>query len=202
MQASSLQVDTWATVVLEALKILGPAALTLLGSLVALRHQRLTRNKELDAGARMKARELVFNHYQKKLDKISAMSDSLGKSFGEIQVEISLPEASEGNSAIANFVASLISITLVVMHEVEDAEDELKAFGMERKYERELAVLNQLANNSWQVQGTLEQQFGTLREMLFSLVSIQEALLEARMKELFHDYLPSRSVRNISIVKG
>lgn len=65
MQTPSPQEVTWASVALDALKIIGPATLALLGSFLALRHQRLLKHKELDAGARLKARELVFGVYEK-----------------------------------------------------------------------------------------------------------------------------------------
>lgn len=192
MQASSSQAVTWAGVALDALKILGPAVLALLGSMLALRHQRLTRDKELDAGARMRARELVFNHYQKKLDKISVMSDNLGKSLGEIQVHLFAPETPDRENAVRSFIPSILAIVVMAKHEVEDAEVQLKAFGLQEKYAREWSVVSQLNKQGGQIEGDLEQQIETIRDSLFSLVLIQEALLEARMNELFNDYLPGR----------
>jgi hypothetical protein len=194
MQTSTQQAVTWTVVALEAVKIGGPALLTLAGTLIALRHQRRLRDKELDAGARLKARELVFNHYQKKLEKISAMSDSLGKSFAEIQVHLLAPRAPNREAAFREFTTAFLSVVHMAKHEVEDAETHLKTFGLEQKYERELAAIKKFSDKTWPIEGDLQQQMEFLRETLFSLVLIQEALLEARMKELFDEYLPARSV--------
>jgi hypothetical protein len=144
MQSGSPQEITWPVVALEALKYLGPAVLVLIGSLFTLRHQRLSRQKELDAGARMKARELVFNHYQKKLDKLSAASDDLGRSLGEIQTLMHAPDATDPVPVAAKFLNSFISISLMAKHEAEGIEAELEAFGLRQNYEQELADLNRL----------------------------------------------------------
>jgi hypothetical protein len=193
MQAPSLQEINWPVVALEALKYLGPAILVLIGSLFAQRQQRLLRQKELDAGARLRARELVFNHHQKKLDKLSAASDDLSKSLGEMQALMHSPETGDPVAAATKFLSSFISITLMAKHEAEGMEDELKAFGLREQYANELGVLNEMiAAGGWQPQGTLEQQADEARTLLLSLVLIQEALLEARMRDLFSEYLPAR----------
>lgn len=197
MQSPSQQTVTWAVVALEALKYLGPATIVLIGSLVTLWHQRVSRQRELEAGARLKARELVFNHYQKRLDKVSATSENLGDTFAQFQILLLSPE-SDARQAVTDFFKSLISISLSAKHEVGNLEAELEAFGLRKKYQGEIDEINKAVNQTWKIEGDIQQQVDSLRTMLLSMVVVQEALLTARMKELFQEYLPPRSKSLVS----
>jgi hypothetical protein len=191
------QIVTWAEVALDAVKILGPAALALLGSLIALRHQRLLKRQELDAGARLRARELVFTHYQKKLDRVAAAVEEFGRTLGEIEVLLQSPETEGIEKTAANFVATLFSIVLTAKHEVQDAEEELETFGLHQDYQKEMAMMKALKEAPEDFAPDINDPKAreNFRNGLLALVLVQEALVQARMKELFQEYLPPRTRR-------
>jgi len=130
--------------------------------------------------------------HQKKLDRLTDLSEALGKSFGELQVLLDSPEKTDVGPAVSSFMNTFISIALMARHEAEGAAEELSAYGLEKKYESELKVVRQVVDMTWQPADDLEQRFVDLRGMLFSLTLVQEAVLEARMKDLFSEYLPTR----------
>jgi hypothetical protein len=202
MQASPSQTVTWANVALDALKILGPAAIALLASLLTLRHQRLLKRQELDTGARLRAREMVFDHYQKKLDRLEASAEGFARTLGEIEVLAQSPEAKGVETTAANFAGTLISIALTAKHEMEDAEEDLRSFGLLHRYGKELAMIKRVNDPAPELKPDDDprKQLVPLREGLFALVLVQEALLQARMRELFHEYLPARSGGSIPTV--
>lgn len=189
---------TWQAAILQLLQILGPAILILIGTAITLRHQRKLKRDELISSSTLRARELVFNHYQKKLDRLTAASDDLGNSLGGMQALLQSHEPGDPVAVATKFIGSLTSILLMAKHESEGVEDELKGFGLWQQYEKELGVLNKLKSGyEWHPQGSFDQQAEDIRNLLLSLVLIQEALLGARMKELFHEYLPARQLKTV-----
>lgn len=183
---------TWQAVVLQLLLSLGPAVIALTATYITLRHQRKTKRDELSLSSSLRARELVFNHYQKKLDRISALSENLSKAYGELDaIQRSLGKA-DLSLAFTNYVQTVTEIVLMAKHEAEGIEDELRAYGLENKYEHELGVVRQVISNKWQPQGEQQQQFENYCNMLRCFTLVQEAALEARMRDLFSEYLPAR----------
>lgn len=71
------------------------------------------------------------------------------------------------------------------------AEDELRAYGLEKKYGYELGVVRQVIDQKWQLKGDDQQNFENYCNMLRCFTIVQEAALEARMKDLFGEYLPT-----------
>lgn len=192
MQTSLTQTVSWAEVALEALKILGPAVLTLLGSLAALRHQRLSKRHELDVNARMKARELVFNHYQKKLDRVTALSERFSKAVSELQRSQQQGGVDPG-PAYSAYLETLTLIVLMAKHEVEGVEDELRVYGLEKKYEAELDTIRNIIDKTWQLEGDEMQKFEEYSNAIHTLTLVQQAALDARMQDLFSEHLPAMS---------
>lgn len=191
MQTPSTQAITWAIVALEILKYLGPAAIALAATYITLRHQRRTKRDELSLSSSLRARELVFNHYQKKLDRITAEVENIAKSFSELQVFLDSPGTVDKGPAVSSFLKALTSIVLMAKHDAEEAADELRAYGLEKKYEYELKLVKQAVDKTWEPKGDLKQNLADFRSLLFSFTLVQEAALEARMKNLFSEYLPN-----------
>lgn len=190
---------TWQAFFLQLLLSLGPAVIALAATYITLRHQRKLKQDELSISSSLRARELIFNHYQKKLDRISAASDDLNKALAEMHALLQSPEPGDPVAISAKFMGSLVSIALMVKHEAEGIEDELNAFGLRQQYENELGVLNQLKSGfKWQPGGVFERQAEDLRNILLSLVIIQQAILEARMTDLFSEYLPARRMLSLN----
>jgi hypothetical protein len=188
---------TWPDVAIEALKILGPAAIALLATLLTLRHQRLLKRQELDVGARLRARELVFTHYQKKLDRVAAAVEEFGRAIAGIEILLQSPETEGVEKTAASFTSTLISIVLTAKHEVQNAEEDLRAFGLLQDYWKELATMKALkdAPEEFALEIADPKKRENFRNALFALVLVQEALVQARMKELFQEFLPPSARR-------
>ena len=75
---------TWSFVLLEAVKILGPAAIAAIVSICVTRAQLQAKTTELQATARLRARELMFKSYQKHLEDVVESSSEAARACGKL----------------------------------------------------------------------------------------------------------------------
>jgi hypothetical protein len=77
-----LQPLTWKALILQFVLSLGPAAITLAATYFTLRHQRRLQSVEHKSATVLRARELMFGMYQKRLDAYVEHLASLGGTWG------------------------------------------------------------------------------------------------------------------------
>ena len=75
---------SWSFVTLEAVKVLGPAAIAAIVSIFVTRVQLQVKITELQATARLRARELMFEAYQKHLKDVVEKSSDTANACGKL----------------------------------------------------------------------------------------------------------------------
>ncbi len=194
---------TWINFWIEFVKILGPASVALIGTYIGLRSQRKIKEIEIDSQTRLKARELMFNAYQKKADSENAELKEACKIFNDLYLKVSkmrMSQTENNNDIIESFEKSLtvLSTISVPLHSsFEELESELKHFNLLIKYEDELKTINSFASIISQppqdltIQN-LELTLNIATSALSHIMLIHNEILEKKREQLFEEYLPKR----------
>lgn len=195
------QTPTWQSAMIQisapvvtALGVLGATYLT-------QRHQRKLKAVEVDATARLRARELMFGVYEKRLAELLAAAAALGAALGDLRVAVIVNLGDDKKAeAGARFFSLAYSQYMLVPEFVEEIEADLTALGMAERFAGKLReVKNRGAvrprpaselNDKEAMQALHDEMLKPLSDLIY----VQRAILEARAYELFKDYLPGVAV--------
>jgi hypothetical protein len=187
------------------------AAAALLGSIIgglfamwtatrAHKRQLELQRLQLKAQTELKARELMFVVYQKKMEGFNQDIKDLGGVIGKFGAAVNLPDMEEKDKtdAMLSFIATVRVLTNPILERMDEIEGELREAELLTKFERQLSFVKahlssdpttmtfqQVANN-----------FQNLSKALTYITELQHALVEKKSDELFGEYLPQSPVRN------
>lgn len=188
----------WLSVWAEAIRTLGPAvvasAATLLGSYLLFRNQLKTKVTEIKGQSELRARELLFDAYQKKIDRISKNANEAGTALGQLGA---LLRSEEDESAVEEALKSLPYLMKVLKsgfwEAVEDLENELKALEVPAKsadrivsIKKGISVDIQSVTSFAEVQEIFMQWVNAVNAFY---VLIEESLTR-KAESLFSEFLP------------
>jgi hypothetical protein len=139
LRRTVIQTLTWQTLLLQVLLSTIPALGVLAATFITLRHQRKSKSDELSAAATLKARELMFALYEKRLDDLVAMAEALSVALGEMQAAASIdPGKEKVHAATSRFFSVLYAQTLKLPEFIAETEAELAGLGLSAKFEDKL----------------------------------------------------------------
>lgn len=187
----SAQPISWPSFWMEAVKILGPAIVALLGTFIALYHQRRLKTVELDALTRLKARELMFGDYQRKMEQNIRDVQALGKTMAELEMALSLSDDElEKKKMLVAFVGSMNQIMSALSTNLDDLEVNLKSVNLHAKHKPKIDFIKKHFDPANTTPSYISRNHKTITEALAYMVSMQQELIEKKREELFREYLP------------
>jgi hypothetical protein len=187
------QPHVWADVAYQAVISLGPALITAAVSWLAFRSQLKLKDKEIDAQARLKARELMFNSYQGLLERREHDAVEIGKVLGSLGVAFQLAEDDdEQRTARVALMQSIGGILMSIRSIVDDLESQLANCGLSEKFKLQMSYIKDHADLDFMSvpYNQIPAQYNVALTLLSYYSLIQQAIVEKRRQDLFRDYLP------------
>jgi hypothetical protein len=181
----------WPTVTAELGKILGPAIITGLSSYLIARNQFKTKELELTGQSEIKGKELLFNAYQKRIERIS----NVDKDFGDLISRITpLLEKSQGKLEIQQIGLVLRAIAKsaqpIPQEDVQELEQEIAEAGLAEKRKVQVDFIRAFSRIDWD-QVTPEQMLPLSFEMVKYVMltsGLRGDLLTKKGEDLFGTY--------------
>ncbi len=190
------QVINWPTLWLA----LGPAIVagffTALGSWLIYRSQLKTEITEIKGQAELRARELLFESYQKRIDRIGQAVEKFVEALygfaGHLQALTDEAEKREAQVAIL----VLIKMTRdPILDSIGELEEELKAVDLGDKRRKDIEFIRDTL--SADLEGPTATGFGVVYLNFMKAVglfnALKEELLNRKCEDLFNVYLDTRS---------
>ena len=197
MQVNPAQSITWAAVGIEAVKILGPAIVALVGTYIALRHQREIKELEVDGNTKLRARELVFESYKRKADRAVEASEKMGTVFAELDAIFNHSKDDAEKGRALSSVYTLMHSGSGMAEKPAELEAELKRYGLLPKFQdvlEKIVAFESKPTEEWGIKksdpASLSRFIHDLHEVSLGYAVLREAIMEIKMRELFEDYLP------------
>jgi hypothetical protein len=178
----------WATVVFSLIPVLS----TLAGIWLTQRYQFKIKRVELESQAKLRARELLFTAYQKRIDDGTKQAENIGRVFGQfielLQREKDPPAQQEAWNAIACLMTVSKDSLLIWVRELES---ELQENQLEDIYKDDIVLIKatlaiDFDNIKLEQVGKVYMEFMRTLALIYS---IRDALSDKRSKNLFVDYL-------------
>ena len=190
---------TWIDVAMEAVRLLTPALIALAGTWIALRYQRLLKKAEIDAQAKLRARELLFDLKKQHLNRFIESNAPLLGTLGE-QVGLMLGRGNiEESKVLLQFALDYVR-TL----NINAIENDLKTIGYytsghqeDMKIIREVLSINLAETPPERIYAT----FLRIAECISIIQELRTEILESLCYGIFKDYLPSKE-ENPSFAPG
>jgi hypothetical protein len=193
----------WLSIWAEAIKTLGPAvvasAATLLGSYLLFRNQLKTKIAELKGQSELRARELLFGAYQKKIDRINKNAGRAARELGKIGALLNSENDENALSEALKILLFLMkALKSGILEAVEELEAEVKILELSTKAsDKIIAIRNGV---SAELQGAIS--ITQVQEIYFKWVnainlfySVSADILTQKAERLFGDLLPAPRLR-------
>jgi hypothetical protein len=189
---TAVQATTWVTFAIETVKILGPATLALAGSWIALRYQRKLKEVEINAQITLKARELVFEAYQRELDTKTTELKDLAKALKTFSMALQGGTQDEQKQAALEVGKRLPSMVVPLLSDIDRLEQELKNLGLLDRYLSQLAYVKETMGEPIVVTDLVSAKNNCEKQFLVvnHLTAMFQDILEKKRQALFSDYLP------------
>lgn len=187
-----LQAHTWADVAYQAVLSLGPALITAGVSWLAFRNQLKLKERELEAQAKLRARELKYNSYQGSLERLEKEAVEIGRVLGELGVAFQVQgDPLERAKLQAALMGTLGKIVMPLRGLEVELEAELERLGIAEKYKAQMAYIKQHigVNFTSPPVAPVPEQFEAVMTLLSYYSLIQQAITEKKKENLFKDYL-------------
>jgi hypothetical protein len=147
----------------------------------------------------LKARELMFGVYQRKMEEFNREIKELGAVLGKLGMVMHLSDVEEREKmeVMMGFVGTVRALTDPIIERIGEIENELSEAGLLSKCERQLSFVKMhltpdLARLTPQ---KVESSYQNLSKGLAYITELQNALVEKKRQELFSEYLPSKAVQ-------
>lgn len=193
MQAQTIN---WATVALA----LGPAVITAIstavGSWLLYRHQLKTKVAEIRGQTGLRARELLFESFQKRIDRrdegIKQFVSTLMTLVEHLKVETD--EESKRQSGIV-IIALIKMIREPFLDSVSELEEEFKLVGLTDKRRKDISTIRQtLAVDLDKVEiKNVGELYLDFMKSIGLFTSLKDELLNIKCEDLFSVYLSDKS---------
>jgi len=181
---------TWADVGYQAVLTLGPALITGGVSWLAFRSQLKLKDKEIEGGAKLKARELMFKSYQGVLERREKDGAEIGKVLGQLGVAFQIADDEEAQLKARVALMETLGAIITPLRGLEnDLESQLEATGLGEKYKAQMQYIKKTANINLMgiPYDQIPAQYDKAMTMLSYVSLIKQAILEKKREELFKD---------------
>lgn len=183
---------TWADVFFQVATILGSGLIALVGTWIALHHQRKLKEREIQSETDFKARELIFDIRRKKYDRSNEEAGTTMKSLGELLIKINFIAYDKKREA----VLPTLQLFQRGLLELAISPAPVQAEGLQFMYqlcseERATFIKETLQIDLEKL--PIQEYVGLLwryAEIFNELEGIRVGLLEGICHETFDDFLP------------
>src|SRR5207249_295625 len=120
------------------------AIITALVSYALFRHQLKMKIAEIEGQSQLKARELLFESYHRRIERISNDAEKIGKAIGDLLHQLREIEGSSGshNSSVPLFL--IVSTAIDVYREdFEELVVELERFGIAKSKTKQISFVRE-----------------------------------------------------------
>ena len=163
----------------------------------AHRRQLEIQQIQFKAQMEMKARELMFGVYQKKIDDELQGIKLFGSVMGKLAMAIRVTDIDEQEklNVLAEYIGVLRPLAEQITESYDEIETELKIWGLWSKWsEQFLFVKSHLTSKISQITPEeIESSYETATKALSYIAQIQTAISERKRENLFNEYLPASS---------
>lgn len=146
----------------------------------------------------LKARELMFGVYQRKMEGFNQDIKELGEAIGKMGMVMHFDvEQKEKMEVILGFVGTVRSLTDPIIERMGEIECELKNAGLLNSYERQLSFIKMHLSPDLarMTPGQVESSYQNLSRALAYITELQNSLVEKKSQELFNEYLPPKAIQ-------
>jgi hypothetical protein len=127
--------------ILEIAKYFIPAAITAFTSIMINRYQWKAKEIEIRGQAELKAREILFNSYQKRIERITNFGKDLGEALGKLMPEIKEIAVEE---RLTNALVEMVKLCIAPYRAfIEELEDELSKANLSDKKLPEVSLIKE-----------------------------------------------------------
>lgn len=142
----------------------------------------------------LKARELMFGLYQRKLEELNSDIKQLGAVMGQLGAVLNLPDVDEDEKtkAVLGFVGSLKGLLDPLSESIDEIEQELTDAGLLAKWKPKLDLVKSYLTLDFSriSSSEVERNYQHLSKALTYITQIQHSLVKKKSDDLFSDYLP------------
>jgi hypothetical protein len=206
-------ISNWPTATTEILKslfyaltIIVPVLITAVVSWKISRQQLTMKTEELKAQGDLRARELLFNAYQKKIERIGNNASEVGEAFGQM---IGQMEGKRDEEIAPALILTLKVTTDGFKSSIEELEHELSWSGLPASRQQDLVAIKQIFATDFDNLSVKEigPIYVRLMAALGIIYSLQTELTNKKAEDLFKDQLPRPqrnrvSVREVEVQRG
>jgi hypothetical protein len=197
MQAS---IPNWPTAIVEIAKYFIPAAITATASIWLSRHQYKSKLAELDTQSKLKAREILFGSYQKRIERVNDQVKEMAQAIEKIIPELKRAEETHGTEEALKAFVILVSMTFDVWRDdFIELETEMARYHIAEKWKNQISYLKVFFSqkpSEFNTANIMPIYLGFMRSA--GLISLfNNDLLTERCEELFSDYLPDRKLKKL-----
>lgn len=177
---------------------------SLIGGLFAMRiatraHERQIELQQIQLRSQneLKARELMFGMYQKKMEESIRDIKELGSVLGKLGMTLQLPDINEKEKMEVRlaFIGTLSSITKPILERINEMESEFNELGIYDKYKKSFDFIreNIFKQNPERNFQEIEGNYEKTSKVITYLAELQSVLIESKAQELFSEYLPAKN---------
>jgi hypothetical protein len=189
----------------EIAALIGALGGALIGSLSTVLITWLTNRKQIElqkneikAQVGLKARELLFNSYQQRMNKLESELFQYGSTLGQISGTLAGTEDEEERHKILHhLIKTFRPFMMLFTDTVVDLESELEKVGLLEKREAQLNILRE--NSGIELDETngddLEQHLNSLFKSLAIISLLNQEILNRKCESLFGEYVSTEIVK-------
>ncbi len=182
------EITTWIGFWLEISRTLGPAVITALVSIALFRYQLKMKTAEIRGNSELKARELIFESYQKRIERISNGANEIGNAFGKL-----VPHMKElSNDEVTTGIVYFVKLTIdVFKEEFEELSEELEKSGLSKRKPRQIEfVKSTLSTKLDPVESiNIQSVYLDFMKSIGIIFALRDDLLKQKSEDLFLCYL-------------
>lgn len=186
----------WPTVASDIVKVAVPSIVTAVVSYKIAKFQLQTKEIELKSQADIKARELIFNAYQKKIERISNLDKDFAELFDRITPLLQQFQTEEVNKQLGIIIFASIRLSFPVYQEdFQELEEELKKANLIEKRKTQIGYIKgYLATDLSKIgpDQTVDLYYGFIK-MMALFTSLRSDLLNYKCEELFSDCISNKN---------
>ncbi len=187
----------WTTIILTLGTAIITAFATLFASWIAQKTQRRIKEIEIVGQQEIKAKELLFENYQRRIDRYSEIQKwALDKAENGLEkMAQANPNATE-QDVIKMFEAIFDSIKDPFQDWIEEIESELVVLQATETNKRHLKFIKKFltAETKTNLSENLQTFYGDFQKTTALIYALNEELLHRKCEALFGNYLPTKNL--------
>ena len=189
---------SWTIIILTLGTAIITASATLFANWIAQRGQREIKEVEIKGQLELKARELLFQSYQKKVDSVGEEAREISERLYSLAGKLNQTNDEKEKGEIAAAIVVLITMTKdSLLNWVIFLREEYEEIGLTENRKEELDFINQALSVDWDKipQSEIGVDFFDVLKAIGKTYSLRNELVEMKCEDLFQDYLPNKRLK-------